>query len=89
MIVAFGTDTVAGPDSFAEDRFLAEARALNQVLSNDDVVTSLTRNAAAYLGLDDELGTLEPGKIANWIAPPSKGINDNPFEFAFVEIQFK
>ena len=67
MIVAFGTDTVAGPDSFAEGRFLAEARALNQVLSNDDVVTSLTRNAAAYLGLDDELGTLEPGKIADII----------------------
>jgi benzoyl-CoA 2,3-dioxygenase component B len=27
-----------------------------------------------------------PGKIANWIAPPSKGINGNPFEFEYVKL---
>jgi benzoyl-CoA 2,3-dioxygenase component B len=26
----------------------------------------------------------EPGKIAAWIAPPQKGINNNPFEFEYV-----
>jgi len=26
----------------------------------------------------------EPGKIANWIAPPAKGINGRPFEFEYV-----
>jgi benzoyl-CoA 2,3-dioxygenase component B len=26
----------------------------------------------------------EPGKIASWIAPPSKGINDKPFEYEYV-----
>ncbi len=26
----------------------------------------------------------EPGKIANWIAPPRKGINGQPFEFEYV-----
>jgi benzoyl-CoA 2,3-dioxygenase component B len=26
----------------------------------------------------------EPGKIAGWIAPPSKGINDKPFEYEYV-----
>ena len=26
----------------------------------------------------------EPGKIANWIAPPAKGIKDKPFEFEYV-----
>jgi benzoyl-CoA 2,3-dioxygenase component B len=26
----------------------------------------------------------EPGKIANWIAPPSKGIKGLPFEFEYV-----
>jgi benzoyl-CoA 2,3-dioxygenase component B len=31
-------------------------------------------------------GVLAPGKIANWIAPPSKGINNNPFEFEYVKL---
>ncbi len=26
----------------------------------------------------------EPGKIANWIAPPARGINGQPFEFEYV-----
>ena len=67
VTVAFGTDSVADQSSLAEGRFLAEARALNQVLSNEEVVTTLTRNAAVYLGLGDELGTLESGKIADLI----------------------
>jgi benzoyl-CoA 2,3-dioxygenase component B len=28
----------------------------------------------------------EPGKIAAWIAPPSKGINGQPFEFEYVRL---
>ena len=28
----------------------------------------------------------EPGKIAAWIAPPSKGINGKPFEFEYVKL---
>ncbi|MCG3134969.1 MAG: Benzoyl-CoA oxygenase component B [Planctomycetes bacterium] len=27
---------------------------------------------------------VEPGKIASWIAPPQKGINNQPFEFEYV-----
>jgi benzoyl-CoA 2,3-dioxygenase component B len=26
----------------------------------------------------------EPGKIANWIAPPPRGVNGRPFEFEYV-----
>ncbi len=26
----------------------------------------------------------EPGKIANWIAPPATGIKGKPFEFEYV-----
>lgn len=70
VIVAFGTDSTtrssASADA-AEGRFLAEARALNQILSNAEVITTLTRNAGVYLGLGDELGTLESGKIADVI----------------------
>ena len=28
----------------------------------------------------------EPGKIANWIAPPKKGVNKQPFEFEYVKL---
>ncbi len=27
----------------------------------------------------------EPGKIANWIAPPAQGINNNPFEYEYAK----
>jgi len=70
VVVAFGTDSTtrsSASGDAAEGRFLAEARALNQILSNAEVVTTLTRNAAVYLGLGDELGTLESGKIADVI----------------------
>ncbi len=29
---------------------------------------------------------LEPGKIANWIAPPRRGINGQPFEYEYVKL---
>jgi benzoyl-CoA 2,3-dioxygenase component B len=29
----------------------------------------------------------EPGKIANWIAPPDRGINGHPFEFEYVRFE--
>jgi benzoyl-CoA 2,3-dioxygenase component B len=29
----------------------------------------------------------EPGKIANWIAPPDKGINGQPFDFEYVRFE--
>jgi benzoyl-CoA 2,3-epoxidase subunit B len=28
----------------------------------------------------------EPGKIANWIAPPQSGIKGKPFEFEYVRL---
>lgn len=29
----------------------------------------------------------QPGKISNWIAPPARGINSNPFEFEYVRFE--
>ncbi len=29
---------------------------------------------------------LEPGKVANWIAPPAKGINSRESEFEYVRL---
>ena len=31
----------------------------------------------------------EPGKIASWIAPPSKGINNQPFDYEYVRLDPK
>jgi len=85
ITVAFGTDAVAGPAGYTADRFrstqsgeglfLAEARALSRVLTNHEIIISLTSNAAKFVGLDDELGTLEPGKIADVVI-----IDGNPLE---------
>lgn len=46
---------------------MAEARALNRIMPNEQVIETLTHNAAVYLGLQDEIGTLEPGKVADTV----------------------
>jgi benzoyl-CoA 2,3-dioxygenase component B len=30
---------------------------------------------------------IEPGKMANWIAPPATGINGKPVEFEYVRFE--
>jgi len=75
VTVAFGTDSVAGPAAAAggflsttnsgAGLFLAEARSLTRVLSNAQVIATMTRDAAKVVGLGDEIGTLEAGKIAD------------------------
>ena len=59
-----------------------------QVLTKDE----WERQAAAWLpsnGDHEFVGSLmgrvvEPGKFANWIAPPARGINNLPVEFEYV-----
>lgn len=67
VTVAFGTDAVAAPHRPGTGLFLAEVRALSRVLSNREIVATLTRNGAVFLGLEKEIGTLEPGKVADII----------------------
>ncbi len=57
----YGTDTSWPP----RESLLDELRALRLVFSPEDVVTILTRNAANSVLHGDELGTLEPGKLAD------------------------
>lgn len=61
VTVAFGTDS---PPFI---RPIVEIEELGRVLAPDEIVATLTRNAAVFLELDDEIGTLEPGKIADII----------------------
>ena len=57
----YGTDTSWPPrESFAD-----ELRALSLTFSPRDIVTILTKNAAASALKSTELGTLEPGKLAD------------------------
>jgi benzoyl-CoA 2,3-dioxygenase component B len=59
-----------------------------RVLSKED----WERHSAEWLPSDDDhafVGSLmgrviEPGKFANWIAPPARGIKDLPIEFEYV-----
>lgn len=44
---------------------VAEISALGELMSPNEVVAALTKNAAAYLDLSDSIGTLEPGKTAD------------------------
>ena len=56
--VAFGTDS---PDL----RPIVEILELGKVLAPAEVVATLTTDAATYLDMQNEIGTLEPGKIAD------------------------
>ena len=43
-----------------------------------------TAEDRAYVHLADGPAVIEPGKFANWIAPPARGINNQPGDFEYV-----
>lgn len=57
----YGTDTQWAP----KESLMDEIRALNSVFSTQDIVRILTHDSAAAILKEDELGTLEPGKLAD------------------------
>jgi len=65
--ISLGTDTMCsmprpGLNTIQEMEFMAEAG-----LTPEKVIRAATRNAAEHLGLLEDLGTIEPGKIADLI----------------------
>ena len=58
-----GTDTTFLP----KDSLAQELRALRLVFSAQDVIKIMTRNAAAVIGRSKDIGTLEPGKLADLV----------------------
>ncbi len=62
VVVAFGTDTASLRPAAAVAH---EVRVLSEVLSAEEIITALTRNAAEFLDRADDIGTLEPGKFAD------------------------
>lgn len=73
-IVAAGTDQSSGPALQRELELLAASG-----ISPADTIVIATRNAARALGKLDELGTIEPGKLADLVllkADPTRDINN-------------
>ena len=67
----YGTDTSWLPRESLGD----ELRALALMFSPKDIVTILTKNAAAAIHRPQEVGTLQPGKLADIVI-----LNGNPLE---------
>jgi imidazolonepropionase-like amidohydrolase len=64
-LVVLGTDTPGLPPG---DRFHGEVRLMAEAgLSPAQILRAATRNAAAHIGRLEDLGTLEPGKLADLI----------------------
>lgn len=73
VLIAFGTDAGVGPhgDNPRELSLLVEAG-----MPPAQALVSATVNAAALLGLERELGTIEPGKAADVIAAAGDPLAD-------------
>jgi imidazolonepropionase-like amidohydrolase/predicted enzyme related to lactoylglutathione lyase len=74
--ISLGTDTLCsmprpGLNTIQEMEFMAEAG-----LTPEKIIRAGTRNAAEHLGLLDDLGTVEPGKIADLIIVDGDPLKD-------------
>ncbi len=61
VIYGYGTDTGYAPKAGLEH----ELKSLNLMFSMRDIVKLMGPNTASYIEMSDELGTLEPGKLAD------------------------
>lgn len=70
VTVAFGTDS---PDGV---RPMVEIEELSRVLKPAELIAALTRNAATFLNLDEQIGTVETGKIADLVLVQGNPLDD-------------
>jgi enamidase len=61
--IAFGTDGFGG--SNPGDAVAREIETISRVLPPAEVIAAVTRHAAAYVNLGDEIGSLQPAKLAD------------------------
>ena len=70
-ILGYCTDTTYDPKAGLEH----ELKTLNPMFSMKDIIKMMGPNTASYIQMGDQLGTLEPGKIADIIL-----LDGNPLE---------
>ena len=56
--------------------FMYEVEALGTILSPREVIESMTIRAAHHLSIEDRVGTIEPGKIADLIVVEGDPLED-------------
>jgi imidazolonepropionase-like amidohydrolase len=61
VIYGYGTDTNYDPKAGLEH----ELKSLNLMFSTEDIIKLMGPNSAAYIQMSEQLGTLEPGKLAD------------------------
>jgi imidazolonepropionase-like amidohydrolase len=71
VVYGYGTDTNYDPKAGLEH----ELKTLNLMFSMQDIVKLMGPNTASYVQMSDQLGTLEPGKLADLIL-----LNGNPLD---------
>lgn len=72
IVYGYGTDLRFVP----KDALRHELRPLRLVFSAKDIVKIMTVNSAALIGRSDDLGTLEPGKIADVVMLDGNPLQD-------------
>ena len=79
---AFQTGGATNPNDFLTNA----GKAVENGLSKDDAIRALTLSAAEIFGVDDRLGTIETGKIANLVV--SRGdllAKDKSIKYVFID----